>query len=146
MDNDTKMIGPYAIEKVGPHYRVTEVGVERYRSKFVRACTTWAENHLSDALDKSWSMREHGHMTTNETPAPRPIHAIAADIKANWPNVNYAAEPYLDAMRYLDKITDFYFEDDAKGIVIRFLGNARSWTGPKAREIKAELKAIAGLK
>ena len=35
----------------------------------------------------------------------RPIHEIARDIRNDWPKVNYAAVPYLEAMADLDKIT-----------------------------------------
>lgn len=74
--------------------------------------------------------------------APRPLHVIADDIRQHWPRVNYAAVPYLDAMRHLDKITDSYYLDSARTIVAYFLGNARTWRGDDARRIKAELKAL----
>jgi hypothetical protein len=73
----------------------------------------------------------------------RPIYEIAADIRANWKNVNYAAKPYLDAMNSLDKITDNYYYDSGRSVVLYFLSNARSFTGADARRIKAELKEIA---
>ena len=73
---------------------------------------------------------------------PRPISVIAAEIYRTWPKVNYAAKPYLDAMRSLNKITDNFGYDDAKGIVLRFLGNANSWRGEDARRIKAELRGL----
>lgn len=79
---------------------------------------------------------------------PRPLHEIARDIRNNWrtkdgrPNINYAAAPYLDAMSQLGSITDTYGCDDAKSIVIYFLGNAQSWRGDAARRIKAELKKL----
>lgn len=79
---------------------------------------------------------------------PRPLHVIARDIRNNWrtkdgrPNINYAAAPYLDAMQELSAITDNYYCDSAKSIVIYFLGNAQSWRGDAARRIKAELKAL----
>lgn len=72
----------------------------------------------------------------------RPISQIAADIRTNWPNVNYAAVPYLDAMRSLNSINDNYYEDSGRSVVAYFLGNATSWRGDKAREIKAELKGM----
>ena len=74
--------------------------------------------------------------------APRPLHEIAADIMDTWPEVYFAAIPYVDAMRHLDKITDSYGWDDAQGIVLRFLGNARTWRGEDAKRIKAELRAM----
>lgn len=72
----------------------------------------------------------------------RPISVIAAEISASWKNVNYAAVPYLSAMRSLNTIDDNYGYDDAKGIVLYFLSNAGSWRGDDARRIKAELKAL----
>lgn len=72
----------------------------------------------------------------------RPIHFIAADIRRDWKNVNYAAAPYLAAMAQLNSITDSYGHDNAKGIVLRFLGNASSWRGPVAKQIKAELRSL----
>ena len=80
--------------------------------------------------------------------APRSISVIAADVRRNRrtkdgrPNINYAAAPYLDAMSSLDVITDKYYLDDAKSIILYFLGNAQSWRGTEARRIKAELKAL----
>ncbi|MEV6401084.1 hypothetical protein AB0M39_40980 [Streptomyces sp. NPDC051907] len=80
------------------------------------------------------------------TERTRPLHEIAADIRESWGNVTYSAVPYLVAMRELDKITDDYGHDSGEGIVRRFLGNARGWRGEKAKEIKAELRALAGMK
>lgn len=76
----------------------------------------------------------------------RSLSVIARDIKTNWPKVNYAAQPYLDAMFSLDKITDKYYLDSAHSIVVYFLANAGTWKGDKAKAIKAELKLIAGIK
>ena len=75
-------------------------------------------------------------------PEPRPISVIAREIRKTWPKVNYAAEPYLDAMLTLNLITDRYLFEDAKTMVIYFLGNAQTWRGEDARRIKAELKAL----
>lgn len=83
-----------------------------------------------------------------DTAAPRSIREIAIDIRNNWrtkdgrPNINYAAAPYLDAMMSLTLVTDQYGYDDAKSIILYFLGNAQSWRGDDARRIKAELKAL----
>ena len=75
--------------------------------------------------------------------AARPLYEIARDIRRDWgSNVNYAAQPYLDAMRELDSINDRYYEDTAKSIVAYFLSNASSWRGETAKAIKAELKAM----
>lgn len=72
----------------------------------------------------------------------RPIKVIANEIVADWKNVYFGAVPYLEAMLTIDKITDMYFCDDAKGIVLYFLSNAGSWKGETARRIKAELKGL----
>jgi hypothetical protein len=75
----------------------------------------------------------------------RPISRIAADIVKAWgpSKINYAARPYLEAMASLDKITDSYFQDSGRSIVAYFLANARSFRGPEAAALKAELKALS---
>ena len=72
----------------------------------------------------------------------RPLYIIAADIKADWQKVNYAAVPYLEAMQQLNSIDDNFILDSARSIVRYFLSNATTWRGEKAREIKTELKAM----
>lgn len=84
---------------------------------------------------------------TKTLPFPvRPIRDIAREIRVEWKNVYFGAVPYLDAMFALDSIDDHYIADDAKTIVIYFLSNATSWRGEAAKRIKAELRALAGLK
>lgn len=83
--------------------------------------------------------------TTTETTI-RPISTIAQDISKEWAKVHYTAEPYLSAMFSLNSINDKFHFDDAKSIILYFLGNASSFRGPKAKELKAELKKIAGIK
>ena len=73
----------------------------------------------------------------------RPLYEIAKEIKNDWKNVNFAAEPYLDAMSSLCKMEDMYCYDSAKTIVLYFLANASSWRGETAKRIKAELRAMA---
>ena len=72
----------------------------------------------------------------------RPLYEIARDISKDWKKVNYAAVPYLEALAQLDKITDKFYADDAKYVVLYFLGNAASWRGPVAKAIKLELKGL----
>ena len=72
----------------------------------------------------------------------RPISTIAKDIRAHWPKVNYAAEPYLNAMYSLNSIDDMYIYDSGKSVVRYFLSNATTWRGEDAKRIKAELKAM----
>lgn len=73
----------------------------------------------------------------------RPLYDIADEIRRDWGSkVNYAAKPYLDAMRNLDAVTDTYGLDSAASIVIYFLSNATTWRGQTAKSVKAELKAM----
>lgn len=72
----------------------------------------------------------------------RPLNEIASDIIDDWYPVNYAAQPYLRAMCTLSTVSDHYGFDSGASIVRYFLANAGAWRGPKAREIKAELKAL----
>jgi len=75
----------------------------------------------------------------------RPIYEIAKDIRKAWgPKVNYAAKPYLDAMRELSSINDKYMYDTGKSIVLYFLSNASTFRGEEAKALKAELKALVG--
>lgn len=82
--------------------------------------------------------------STNEesTMQHRPLSNIAHDIRRDWKNVNFAAQPYLAAMFDLNSIKDEYMYDTAKSVVLYFLSNATTWHGPVAKEIKAELKAM----
>lgn len=72
----------------------------------------------------------------------RLISDIASDIADDWRNVNYAAKPYLNAMFGLGTINDRYGMDDARSIVLYFLSNASTYRGPRAKELKAELKSL----
>ena len=76
----------------------------------------------------------------------RKIYQIAADISADWHKPNYGAAPYLAAMQELDDINGRYYEDSAKSVVLYFLANASTWRGENAKRLKAELKALAGVK
>ena len=77
---------------------------------------------------------------------PRPIYEIAREIRAEWKKVNYAAEPYLNAMESLTDATSSYGLDSADNIIRYFLGNATGFRGDRAKELKAELKQIVGIK
>jgi hypothetical protein len=77
----------------------------------------------------------------------RLLSEIAYEIERDWgPKMNYAARPYWAALCVLETINDKYYLDSAREIVARFLCNAGQWRGPIAREIKTELKQIAGIK
>ena len=72
----------------------------------------------------------------------RSLREIAIEIDSDWTKVNFAARPYLDAMKTLISIDDAYGADSARSVVLYFLSNASTWRGPVAREVKAELKAL----
>lgn len=76
----------------------------------------------------------------------RSISAIAADISRAWARPNYAAAPYLRAMLRLDSVSDNFGADSAKSVVIYFLCNASTFRGPAAKALKAELKALVGVR
>ena len=78
----------------------------------------------------------------------RPLYEIAREIRKDWKTqtkngrIPEPAEAYLGPMETLNKITDNYIMDSGSSIVAYFLGNATSWKGDKAREIKKELNAM----
>lgn len=76
----------------------------------------------------------------------RSLSVIAQDIRddyrAQGKPVNAYAKPYVDAMAELDSMFDYYYADSADMVVRYALSNLSSWRGEKAREIKAELKAM----
>jgi hypothetical protein len=105
-------------------------------------CGTERTSHNGTGSDIS-CCGEVGHV--EEVEMSRPISVIASDIRKDWgAKVNYAAKPYLDAMFSLESIEDAYYQDSGRSVVLYFLSNATSWRGDKAREIKAELKALIG--
>ena len=83
--------------------------------------------------------------TSNIKTEIRPISSIARDIASEWSKakngINYAAKPYLSAMRSLSGIKDQYGLDDARSIVNYFLCNASGFRGGNAKNLKNELKA-----
>jgi len=73
----------------------------------------------------------------------RPIFEIAKDIQNEWGDkVNYAASPYLEAMRFLSLTTDKYGCDSGTEILAYFLSNASSFRGEKARQLKSEIRDL----
>jgi len=72
----------------------------------------------------------------------RHLHEIAQDISQHWPKMYFGAVPYVKAMFELESINDMYYQDSAEEIVLRFLVNAGTWRGEKAREIKSELRTL----
>lgn len=76
----------------------------------------------------------------------RTLSAIAAEIRSDWTKPSPYAIPYLDALSTLTSVTDRYFYEDGKTMVLYFLSNATTWRGPVARRVKRELKDLAGIK
>ena len=76
-----------------------------------------------------------------DTPAPS-LATLARRIRADWRNVHFAARPYLDAVSCLDSVSDSVGFDSGRSVVLYFLGNASTWRGPVAKEVKATLKAL----
>lgn len=76
----------------------------------------------------------------------RPLSEIAQEAAADWDGsksgVYFGAKPYLRAMRNLETIDDYFGEDSARDVILYFLSNARTWRGPTAQRIKAELKEM----
>jgi hypothetical protein len=76
----------------------------------------------------------------------RKLNEIARDITKDWVDgkgkVPVNALPYLQAMRYLETVEDYYILDSGRSIVNYFLSNSTSWRGEKAREIKQELRSM----
>lgn len=72
----------------------------------------------------------------------RPLHEIARDIEKSWTKPYFGAVPYIQAMRSLNRITDSFYADSARSVVLYFLSNAATWKGDDARRIKAELKKM----
>lgn len=69
------------------------------------------------------------------------LREIAREIEKGWAKVGYAARPYLDALHCLDTVRDNYGADSGAMMVGGFLANAGGYKGPKAKELKAALKA-----
>lgn len=76
----------------------------------------------------------------------RPLFEVAKEIKKDWTKVYFGAVPYLQAMSTMDKASEPYGMDSGESIVLYFLANATTWRGEVAKRIKAELKAMCGLK
>jgi hypothetical protein len=93
-------------------------------------------------MDRRLQVSEPHTVSEPKREGDRPLSEIAWEIRRSWKKVNYAAQPYLDAMFSLNKITDNYIMDSGSSVVAYFLSNASSWRGDDARRIKAELKAM----
>lgn len=87
-----------------------------------------------------------GEPRTRSNPPARKLSVIAAEIKRDWKDPYFGAEPYIRAMSELDSVDDYYIEERGSDIVNRFLAQAGKWRGEKAKAIKNELRAMIGLR
>jgi hypothetical protein len=78
-------------------------------------------------------------MTTEQIKS-LPISGIANLIRRNWKTPYFGAVPYINAMAQLNSVTDDYYHDSGKSIILYFLSNANSWRGDVAKLVKTELK------
>jgi hypothetical protein len=60
----------------------------------------------------------------------------------SWQSKFYTAVPYINALRYTDKLTDAVGCEDAKTQVLYMLGNLQTYRGETAKRIKSELKSM----
>lgn len=123
-----------------PRFKVTFADGTTFTTKTDASVANRIEN--SDYADNVEIEVDGAGDIVNIRAAARPLHKIAADIRAHWPKVYFGAEPYVEAMASLNSINDMYGADDARYIVNYFLSNAFTWRGPDARRIKTELKAL----
>lgn len=54
----------------------------------------------------------------------------------------YCAMPYAEAILQMSGPNADYWCDSGESIILRFLGNAQTWRGETAREVKAALKRM----
>jgi hypothetical protein len=82
---------------------------------------------------------------TSSTPdlTKHSISELARMAQRDWSKgkgVNFAAKPYLSAMRQMEKASDAYGADSGESVISYFLSNASSWRGPVAKQVKDELR------
>lgn len=81
--------------------------------------------------------------TKNVNVSVRTLPELCKEIRKDWGSKMYfGAVPYFKAMECLNNVNEMYGFDSGKSIVLYFLSNAQTWKGPKAKEIKSELKAM----
>ena len=124
----------------------TELVADKMRNVLAREYRDVSQTFVKEDVtqvgpDPATNTTNESESTSNNS-GPRSLSVIAADIRKNWPNVNYAAKPYLNAMSQLDNANDMYGHDSAKSVILYFLNNATSWRGPEAKRIKDELKGL----
>lgn len=71
----------------------------------------------------------------------RTFSEIASEVKSDWKNIYFGAEPYLHAMSRMDTSdpNEYFGWQQMREIVLYFLSNAERWRGATARRVKQEL-------
>ena len=87
-----------------------------------------------------------GEPSSRRNPPARSLRVIAGEIRRDWKDPYFGAEPYIRAMADIDSVESYYGDDRGSDIVNRFLANAAKWRGDKAKSIKNELRAMVGLR
>ena len=72
------------------------------------------------------------------------VSDLAFEIEREWSKqkggVNFAARPYLNAMKQMGSFKENYGYDSGSSIGHYFLSNASQFRGPKAKAIKAAIR------
>lgn len=87
-----------------------------------------------------------GEPSSRRNPPARKLSVIAGEIRRDWKDPYFGAEPYIRAMSELESVDDYYVDERGSDIVNRFLAQAGKWRGEKAKSIKNELRAMVGLR
>jgi hypothetical protein len=76
----------------------------------------------------------------------RPLYEIMKDIREDYAAqgkpVHPWAAPYVDSLSNLTHMSDVDIAETGYQMVPYLLNNLKTWRGEKAREIKAELRAM----
>lgn len=70
----------------------------------------------------------------------RNINEITRDIIREWKKPYFGAVPYLQALTTCRTASDAYGLDSARSLINYALANMSTFRGPRAKELKAELK------
>jgi hypothetical protein len=79
----------------------------------------------------------------------RPIHAIAREIRKEWPDPYFGYKAYMKALESIVDRDSKYLYEDGHNIVIYAVSNMNSFSSrqsPHAARLKAELKERVGMK
>ena len=89
-------------------------------------------------------LRKCGPFGRRDNPGRR-LSEIARVVRRDWADPIPMASEALEAMANIGTIDERYADTDARSIVAAFLSSSGKWTGPVAREVKAELRDAMGI-